>query len=169
MLLDSTQRLSKLNKTLLLLSKIENQQFLEKEQNHIPSLIEKILTYFEGQQENLQIQITLSLADVSVEANPILLDILITNLIKNGFLHNVKQGLINIQVQEGTFEITNSSASGEIPQDKIFQRFFKQSSNKESWGLGLAIVKTICEINKWELSYSAKGNNHTFTVHFSNP
>ncbi len=57
MLLDSTQRLSKLNKTLLLLSKIENQQFFETEQNEVSALVTKILTYFEGQQENLRIRV----------------------------------------------------------------------------------------------------------------
>ncbi len=168
MLMDSAQRLSKLNKTLLLLSKIENQQFFEVEQNNLKSLVEKILTYFEGQQEHLQIQVALSLKDVTVKANSTLLNMLITNLIKNAFLHNVNHGTVAINVTENNFEVTNSSAFDEIPRDKLFQRFFKQSSNKESWGLGLAIAKKICEINKWELFYSAKGNDHTFGVHFNN-
>ncbi len=168
MLLDSTQRLSKLNKTLLLLSKIDNKQFFETEQNDLKALVEKILTYFEGQQENLQIEVTLNLSDESVEANTTLLDVLITNLIKNAFLHNIKQGSISIRIQEGIFEVTNSSALPEIPSGKLFQRFFKQSLNKESWGLGLAIAKKICDINKWKLSYSSKAASHTFTVQFSN-
>ncbi len=141
MLMDSAQRLSKLNKTLLLLSKIENQQFFEVEQNNLKSLVEKILTYFEGQQEHLQIQVALSLKDVTVKANSTLLNMLITNLIKNAFLHNVNHGTVAINVTENNFEVTNSSAFDEIPRDKLFQRFFKQSSNKESWGLGLAIAK----------------------------
>lgn len=167
MLLDSTQRLSKLNKTLLLLSKIENQQFFETEENNLKSLVEKILTYFEGQQENLQVQVSLKMDDVLVTSNTMLLDVLVTNLIKNAFLHNVKQGLINIRVANDSFEITNTSAFTEIPSDKLFHRFFKQSVNKESWGLGLAIVKKICDINQWVLTYSANGTNHTFIVQFS--
>ena len=166
MLMDSAQRLSKLNKTLLLLSKIENQQFFETEQNNLKSLTEKILTYFEGQQDHLQIQVSLKMEDVLVNANSTLLDMLITNLIKNAFLHNVNQGMIDIRVSGNTFQITNRSAFGEIPKEKLFQRFFKQSTNKESWGLGLAIVKKICEVNKWDLAYSAKDNDHTFIVHF---
>lgn len=168
MLMDSAQRLSKLNKTLLLLSKIENQQFFEAEQIDLKALIEKILTYFEGQQEHLQIQVTLNLENVLVKANSMLLDVLITNLIKNAFLHNVNQGTISIKASENSFEITNSSALGAIPHEKLFQRFFKQSSNKESWGLGLAIVKKICDINNWNLSYFTRDESHTFTVKFRN-
>lgn len=165
-LLDSAKRLSKLGKTLLLLSKIENLQFLETEQNNLKELIEKILTYFEGQQENFQINVSLSLQNISVLANTTLLDVLITNLIKNAFLHNVKHGFININLHDKVFEITNSSSALEIPKERLFQRFFKQSTSKESWGLGLAIAKKICEVNNWKLSYSAIGNNHTFTIQF---
>jgi len=167
MLMDSAQRLSKLNKTLLLLSKIENQQFFETEQSDLKSLVEKILTYFEGQQEHLHIQVSVQAKVASVKANSALLEILITNLIKNAFLHNINQGVIIIHASGEVLEITNSSGYGEIPREKLFQRFFKQSSNKESWGLGLAIVKKICEINKWELTYSAVGNSHTFKVNFT--
>jgi signal transduction histidine kinase len=166
-LLDTTQRLSKLNKTLLLLSKIENQQFIDTEQNDLKTLTEKILTYFEGQQENLQVNVNLDFKESNpVSSNAMLLDVLITNLIKNAFFHNVRGGFINIKVNDHYFEVNNSSSSKEIPREKLFQRFFKQSSNKESWGLGLAIAKKICEVNKWELSYFTKDNEHTFTVSF---
>ncbi len=167
MLLDSTQRLSKLNKTLLLLSKIDNQQFFETEENNLRTLVEKILTYFEGQQENLEVEVSLSLEDVLVSGNSTLLDVLVTNLIKNAFLHNVKKGTIKIKVTIDAFEITNSSAFTEIPKDKLFQRFFKQSFNNESWGLGLPIIKKICDINQWALLYSARGTDHSFIVHFN--
>lgn len=166
-LLDTTQRLSKLNKALLLLSKIENQQFIDTDQNDLKQLTEKILTYFEGQQENLQVQVNLDFSgSTEVSSNAMLLDILITNLVKNAFLHNVRGGFINIRISDHTFEVNNSSSSKEIPAEKLFQRFFKQSTNKESWGLGLAIAKKICDINKWKLSYTAKETEHTFTVNF---
>ena len=168
MLLDAVQRLSKLNKTLLLLSKIENQQFPNTEKNNLKSLIEKILSYFEGQQENFQIRLSTDLPDNAfIEANSTLLDVLLTNLIKNAFLHNVKQGFIDIKTSEKSFEIKNSSGAMEIPREKLFQRFAKQSSNKESWGLGLAIAKKICEINGWQLTYLFEKNEHIFKVRFT--
>jgi len=167
MLLDSTQRLSKLNKTLLLLSKIENQQFFDIENNDLKIFAEKILTYFEGQQENLQIKVSLeSKNNALISANPSLLDVLLTNLIKNAFLHNTLGGTIEIKIEASTFTITNSSSLPDIPKDKLFHRFFKQSQNKESWGLGLAIVKKICDVNGWGLLYSTRDGSHTFSVKF---
>jgi signal transduction histidine kinase len=167
MLLDSTQRLSKLNKTLQLLSKIENQQFIETEKNDVKSLVDKILTYFEGQQENLQIDVSFETKNnFQVSANQALLDALLTNLIKNAFLHNIRGGKISIKIEQSLFEITNTSSLQAIPKDKLFQRFFKQSQNKESWGLGLAIVKKICDVNHWDLSYSAHSGMHSFNVKF---
>lgn len=166
MLLDSTQRLSRLNKTLLLLSKIENQQFFEVDKVDVRRLIEKIMTYFEGQQENLEIAVSQSLENVYVEANATLMDTLITNLIKNAFFHNVKQGSITITLGINTFEITNTSFLPEIPREKLFQRFFKQSAAKDSWGLGLAIARKICDVSGWSLEYQFQGNEHVFRVHF---
>jgi signal transduction histidine kinase len=168
MLLDAIQRLSKLNKTLLLLCKIDNQQFPETVKNDLKSLVENILSYFEGQQENLQITLSLDLKEnISIEANTTLVDVLLTNLIKNAFFHNSKGGFITIKVSSNSFEIRNSSDSSEIPREKLFQRFSKQSSNKESWGLGLAISKKICDINGWSLVYSWHENVHIFSVQFS--
>jgi signal transduction histidine kinase len=167
MLLDAIQRLSKLNKTLLLLSKIENQQFPDREKNDLKLLVEKILSYFEGQQENLQIDLTLTLKEyVFIEANRTLLDVLLTNLIKNAFLHTSKEGTIHIRTMKGSFEIRNSPGGTAIPADKLYQRFSKLSTNKESWGLGLAIAKKICDINGWLLDYTFQGNDHVFIVQF---
>lgn len=168
MLLDAIQRLSKLNKTLLLLSKIDNQQFPERIKNDLKNLVENVLSYFEGQQENLQITLSVDLQEnIFVEGNTTLVDVLLTNLIKNAFFHNSKGGFITIKASSKRFEIRNSSDSSEIPREILFQRFSKQSANKESWGLGLAISKKICDINGWSLIYSWHENVHIFSVQFS--
>ncbi|PZR38342.1 MAG: sensor histidine kinase, partial [Azospira oryzae] len=167
MLLDAIQRLSKLNKTLLLLAKIDNQQFPDREKNDLRLLVEKILSYFEGHQENLQIDLTLTLQEnVFIEANATLLDVLLTNLIKNAFLHTSKEGIIHIRTSLSGFEIRNSPGGAALSHDKLFQRFSKQSTNKESWGLGLAIAKKICDVNGWSLEYKFQGTEHVFIVSF---
>lgn len=166
-LINSTQRLAKLNKTLLLLSKIENQQFLEKESVYFKPLVKEILINFEEQQENLKIKVEEEIGEtVSVYANRMLVDLLLTNLIKNAFFHNMKGGSIHLQANNNRFSISNTSPGEVIPEGKIFQRFYKQSSNKESWGLGLAIVKKICDINQWKVSYAKTGSTHLFNVSF---
>jgi signal transduction histidine kinase len=166
-LINSTQRLAKLNKTLLLLSKIENQQFLEKEPVHLQPLIREILTNFEEQEENLKITVDTAISnDITLQANRSMVDLLLTNLIKNAFFHNVQNGSIHIVVSKNRFSISNTSGGETIPEGKLFQRFYKQSTNKESWGLGLAMVKKICDINQWKISYSKPGSLHAFVVVF---
>ncbi len=167
-LINSTQRLARLNKTLLLLSKIENQQFLEKENVNLKVLVTEILSYFEEQQENLKIKVTREESnEVSVVANRVLVDLLLTNLIKNAFFHNQNNGNVHIKLSDNRFSISNTSSIEAIPAEKIFQRFFKQSTNKDSWGLGLAIVKKICDLNQWGISYSKNEGLHSFVVVFS--
>jgi signal transduction histidine kinase len=167
-ILDSTQRITKLNKALQLISKIENAQFIDVEQCDLKRTIEKILTYFDGQQENLNISIELNLNEVIISANSTLVEVLITNLIKNAFLHNIPKGKIYLNLYSQTLLITNSSSQTQLPKDRVFQRFFKQGQHKESWGLGLAISKRICDINGWTLSYSATYTDHTFSIDFTN-
>jgi len=167
MLLDAIQRLSKLNKTLLLLAKIDNQQFPDKENNDLKLLVEKILSYFEGHQENLQIDLALTLNEnISIEANATMLDVLLTNLIKNAFLHTHKEGIIHIKTTHSSFEIRNSPGGAALSTDKLFQRFSKQSINRDSWGLGLAIAKKICDLNGWTLEYKFQETEHVFKVTF---
>ena len=104
--------------------------------------------------------------DGTLHANKIVADLLLTNLIKNAFFHNAPNGSINIQVEARSFSISNTSANGAIPKEKLFQRFYKQSTAKDSWGLGLAMVKKICDINQWQLSYSYVESQHVFVVFF---
>jgi len=166
-LINSTHRLAKLNRTLLLLSKIENQQFMEKEGVRLKPLFEEILTYFEEQKENLQLKVTTEISqDATVNANPVLVDLLFTNLVKNAVSHNVLQGSVRLVVDHKTCTISNTSSGEAIPEGKLFQRFYKQSIYKDSWGLGLALVKKICMINQWPISYSKQDAVHTFTVQF---
>ena len=166
-LINSTQRLARLNKTLLLLSKIENQQFLEKETVHFKSLLKGILSNFEEQQESMRIKVEEDVNDgVSIHANPMLIDLLLTNLIKNAFFHNLPDGSVHIKINNSRFTISNTSSGEVIPEAKIFQRFYKQSNNRESWGLGLALVKKICDINQWKITYSKTGSTHSFDVLF---
>jgi len=109
-LINSTQRLAKLNKTLLLLSKIENQQFMEKEEVRLKPLFEEVLTYFEEQKENLHLSVTMEIQqDAAVIANPVLVDLLFTNLVKNAFSHNILHGSVHLIVDHKMCTISNTS------------------------------------------------------------
>jgi signal transduction histidine kinase len=167
-LINSTQRIIRLNRTLLLLSKIENEQFLEKERVYLAPLVEEILSVFDDQRENLGINIQVNIdRNISVLGNKVLVDLLLTNLIKNSFSHNISNGSITIHANHEQFRISNTSSSAAIPPEKLFQRFYKNTPRKDSWGLGLAIVNKICTINQWKITYSMEGNRHSFLVSFN--
>jgi signal transduction histidine kinase len=166
-LINSTQRMIRLNKTLLLLSKIENEQFLEIEQVFIAPLVQEILSAFDDQREIKKITLHTNIDENSyVTGNKILIDLLISNLIKNAFVHNYKGGTISLDFTGKYLVISNTSDGREIPTEKLFQRFYKNTSRKESWGLGLAIVNKICTLNNWKINYSKLDNIHSFTILF---
>jgi signal transduction histidine kinase len=167
-LLHSTQRLARLNKTLLLLSKIENQQFPQKERIVLRPLLDEILTNFEEQQatHHLTLEIT-EQNPTSLYADKTLVDLLLTNLVKNAFFHNRENGAIHIDMNQHHFSIRNTSSSPAIPTAHLYQRFYKQSTTtKDSWGLGLAMAKKICDINDWRISYTHEGDEHLFVITF---
>ena len=163
----SVQRLSKLNKTLLLLSKIENQQFKEKETIIINDVINKHLEIFDDFIKNKKISVSLkSTLDVKIKANPLLFDMVISNLISNAIKHNINKGNIEILTTDLFLSFSNSGEPLKIPSDTLFERFKKDSSSPNSFGLGLAIVKKVCVNYNWKINHSYIDNQHNITIYF---
>lgn len=163
----ATQRLSKLNKTLLLLSKIENQQFTEKEDVLINEAVDKQLEIFEYFIENKKIKLTKNYVEnTNVSTNPMLFDMIISNLISNAIKHNFKQGNIDIVTSEYFISFSNSGAAHNIASSSLFERFKKDSKLPDSFGLGLAIVKKICDTNGWQIKHSFIDDQHSFSIYF---
>jgi signal transduction histidine kinase len=171
-IIGSTQRLKKLNKTLLLLSKIENRQFLLSEQVDINTIISQSMKYYEEQKAALNISVKTETQDLLiVQGNVMLTEILAQNLLKNAFLHNKENGRVSVQTKENTLIITNTGQEKQekgmvLEQDKLFNRFYKQSGNPDTWGLGLAIARKIAETSDWELHYREEEGIHIFEVDF---
>ncbi len=163
----STQRLKKLNKTLLLLSKIQNRQFLLNDKVDISKIIEKSLGYFEEQKEALNLHVALEITNRPIlDGNVMLSEILVQNLLKNAFVHNVKNGSITISVENKKLTFSNPGQSLPIDKDRIFNRFYKKSDNPETWGLGLAIAYEITQASGWSLKYTGQSDRHIFEVLF---
>lgn len=166
-IIGSTQRLKKLNKTLLLLAKIENDQFLTTEEVNVDGIIGRSLEFYEEQKEALNIKTEIDIRNEAiVQGNRLLIEILIQNLLKNAFLHNVKDGKVIIKLDGKRLVITNTGSEKGVDKEKLFQRFYKSSNNPDSWGLGLAIAHKIADKGNWRLTYSHKDALHTFTVDF---
>jgi signal transduction histidine kinase len=163
-LYDSVNRLASMNKVLVLLTKIENNQFPEKLQVNLQERIEFHLENFEELINSRQIQLSKELSAVNRMMNAELADMLLINLIKNAIRHNVDGGELRITLTEEHLQISNSGPKSEVAADKIFQRFTKTSTSKESIGLGLAIVKKICDINQMLVNYDFKDDMNVMTV-----
>lgn len=161
------QRLSKLNKTLLLLAKVENQQYSTKEEISFKTLIERQLENYEDFILNKNLKVIKNLSDATIKTNTILAETLVSNLLSNSIRHNVPNGSITIDYSAEKLVFTNSGKSLEQEDpENLFDRFKKESTSKESLGLGLAIVKQVCDVNNWQIDYSQEKNLHKITVLF---
>ncbi|MBF4516120.1 HAMP domain-containing histidine kinase [Flavobacterium sp. ANB] len=160
-------RLNRLNKNLLLLSKIDNETYLEKNEILINDYIKKHLDFFTEQatSKNLDI-ITEFSADLKIIGNPALTEVLINNLFLNAIRHNEKNGRIVITTLENELIFFNTGEKTPLIIDKLFNRFSKNNPSSQGNGLGLAIIKKITELNHWEISYSFHNNLHSFSVKF---
>jgi signal transduction histidine kinase len=164
-LYNASNKLSLLNKGLLLLSKIENNQFIDLENIQFKQLIEKNLEHFEDliSIKNLKIERNYQ-SNPFHQMNPVLADILITNLIQNAIRHNIKDGFIKIELTENSVKLSNSGGSTVANTNELFDRFKKSDGSVDSIGLGLAIVKEICENFDMTIKYTCENFVHTIEL-----
>jgi signal transduction histidine kinase len=162
---ESTLRLSRLNHALLLLSKIDNGQFHERERVNVNTLIAAKLSSFEELFNLKEISVSFHQTGTLVlNMNAMLADVLFTNLLNNAVKHNVRQGKIEILVDEQQFVIENTGEALDGNPEILFQRFRKQNQSSNSLGLGLAIVKKISDNYKLNISYTYASHQHTFRL-----
>ncbi|MBN8577767.1 MAG: HAMP domain-containing histidine kinase [Cytophagales bacterium] len=166
-LLDTTDRLAKLNKNLLLLSKIENRQFLTIETVAVGALVDKLLDDYEPLANKRAVHIRKEIThELYLAANPILVEILLSNLLSNALRYATANTEVLIRIDHQTLLVQNQGAPFKSP-DKIFNRFNQESRASQGTGLGLAIVKKICEVENFTIVYAFLNSNHQFKVAFS--
>ncbi|UMQ43146.1 HAMP domain-containing histidine kinase [Chryseobacterium sp. Y16C] len=167
-LYQSVSKLSRINKNLLLLSKIENNQFADHRNFLLNDIISEVVPYFTEQAgaKNLLIELQIG-GELHLNANKVLTEILINNLLLNSIRHNIENGRIDILIEKKSLTITNTGQRKGLDHTALFQRFGKKSTDNRSSGLGLAIVKEICDQSGWKISYVHSGGSwHTFKVDF---
>lgn len=160
-------RLAKLNKTLLLLSKIENNQFSENDAVDVTKLIEECCDDFSDLIDFNNIHLKLhKAAPLILTMNDGLARVLFSNLLTNAINHNIESGFITITIEADSVVISNSGKEPSTPTANLFERFNKKSDNPQSNGLGLSIVKSICALYHFEVSYSYNNNTHSLKLLF---
>lgn len=148
----SARRMAKLNQNLLLLSKIENDQFAERKFMDLKPLLEKRLNWLEDFIADKRLVLQTTLSTSFHEINPFLADTLITNLLTNAVKYNLHGGMFIICLDDRRLTVTNSGEPSEIPVGELTKRFARGNSRTEGLGLGLTMVKEICEQYGWEFS-----------------
>lgn len=163
---DIVIRISRLNKGLLLLAKIENNQYSDMTTVRPVALIKRILSRLDMQIRLKKIMVTEDYQDYIMEANPMLLDILLNNLLHNAVQHSPERGQISVNASPGRIEIANTGKTLPFPDEKLFHRFQTGEHGRSSTGngLGLAIVSQICESHHYAISYQYKEGCHHFVV-----
>ena len=158
------QRLKQLNKKITILTKIDNNQFISTSSINLTDLInEKINNYKELTSNTIHFTATKNLI---IFMDAFLADILINNLITNALKYSLKNNAVLISVDENSLVISNIGEKAILHPEKLFQRFYRESTKNQSIGLGLAIIKKICDLYHFDVSYQFTKNRHTFSLQF---
>lgn len=166
---DAGQRMSKLNKTLLLLSKLENNQFLLTDNINVQENVRELVSLYEEVALQKDIQLSFqSSGTTCIDGNKSLFDTMVGNLLNNAIRHSKPQSEVLINVTPGEISICNDAKGTELAKEKLFKRFQKQNSSEQSIGLGLEIASKIALLHKGTIGYLYKNEKHCFTIKFNN-
>lgn len=157
----------RLNKTLLLLTKIDNDQFPDQTDVNLSSMVLSQKELYEEIFSSKRISCSVQVPDepVIIRMNETLASILVTNIIKNAFVHSPEGGTVALTLTENELVVANSGDSP-LDQGRIFDRFYQGAKKDGSTGLGLALAKTIADRNGLRLTYSYENGMHLFRIGF---
>lgn len=162
-------RMTRLNKNLLFLARIDNSQLSNMEVVDFVKILHDQLLYLRelAESEGLTVHVETG-NSLNLKANKLLVESLINNMVVNAIRHNVKEGTINIKVDNSGLKVSNTGVPYALDPNKIFRRFSRSSEEKKGNGLGLAIVQQICIMHGWEVGYNYENNLHVFGVKMFN-
>ncbi|HTF04608.1 MAG TPA: HAMP domain-containing sensor histidine kinase [Bacteroidia bacterium] len=160
-------RVSRINKNLLILARIENQKFADHTEDlDIGALVNESLEFIADQVAGRHITISKEIStEVTVHANRSLLETVILNLLLNAIRHNVEKGVLHISLTDKKLVVSNSGTAS-LNTDSLFQRFASTSRVSPGSGLGLALVHEICRRYGWKVAYRFEKDMHIFAVQF---
>lgn len=169
-------RLKSITKTLLLISQIENAQFLKEDTINISSVIDEVYQEISIRLESKNISFKPIIKDdfTLVNVNKFLLFNMFFNLINNAIKYNKENGELAVKafIEDGTPVVQVIDSGIGIAEEQIpfiFNRFkkFRQSMEQESFGLGLPIVKSIADFHQIDIAVTSVVNvGTTFTLRF---
>jgi signal transduction histidine kinase len=167
-------RLKSITKTLLLISQIENEQFIKEDTVSAAVLINEVYDEISIrlQEKNISCHINIPAGWNLVQVNKFLLFNLFFNLINNAVKYNKEGGEINITgaIEDKLYTISIADTGIGISPEQlphIFNRFkkFTRSLQQDSFGLGLPIVRSIADFHKIRIEVQSEaGKGSTFKL-----
>ncbi|MFI5140619.1 MAG: sensor histidine kinase, partial [Sphingobacteriales bacterium] len=143
-------KLSRLNQSLLLLVKIENNLVDDAEELSLDELINQKTRQFSELAQSKDILVSARLEEKQIKASRYLIDILLNNLFSNAIRHNTQNGRLVITLTADKLVFQNAGAEKPLDAGTLFERFQK-GQKSEGTGLGLTIVKNICNLYQWDI------------------
>ncbi|MCD0457432.1 HAMP domain-containing histidine kinase [Chryseobacterium sp. LC2016-27] len=166
-IMEIIERLVRLNRSLLLLTKIENKQFFDDQEIKVNDIVEKNIEDLSDIAEFKEVEIIFSEnSELLVKADAALINIIVSNLLRNAIFHNIKSGKVEVKIDAKKLSVLNTGTDHSLNHEKIFTRFQKSEEHQSGSGLGLAIVKAIAELYDFSVSYDFKNGLHEFSVNF---
>ena len=174
---DETKRLSRLVRSMLDISRLQDQGGIPDSQKlrfDLEETIGQVLITFEQKilQKEANVEVDIPEHPVFTLANPDYITQVIYNLLDNAVKFCPQGGTLGISVKEGTNKayISVFNDGDPIPAQElplVFDRFHKtdksRSQNRDGWGLGLYIVKTIVCSHGENISVSSNNGRTEFT------
>lgn len=165
-------RLTKLVRTLLLMSRIDNQEYLADEPIELNLLIENVLNEMSERFEikELSFEFKKGISDININGNRELLHILFFNLITNAVKYTPSGGKISLSSHaiNNEFHIRLSDTGVGIKEEDIpfiFNRFKKFQEGENNFGLGLSLAKKIADHHSMHINVNSKlKQGTTFTI-----
>lgn len=160
------RHMSSLSRNLLLLSKIENNQYHALQQVNLCDKISSLLPSLESLAGDITVDTDFQNEGLVLNCNETLLESMLNNLVVNAVRHNMPNGKITISVIGKSLIVANTSDEPSLDEAHIFSRFYRSKVNQKGNGLGLAIVKSICDFHHWQIHYQYQDCWHKFVVNF---
>ena len=165
--LQTLEHMSELNRSLLLLSKIDNHQYLDTVPVDMAALVHQTQNEYRHMAAERKVKVTIEeTCHLVWTMNPTLAKVLVHNLYRNALVHNLSEGDGELHIYIGTREMafSNTGALVALDEEHIFDRFYKEGGREGSSGLGLAIVKAICDTSDLSVGYDFVERKHRFVV-----
>lgn len=164
-ILSTAKKLSLMTRQMLLMTKIENHQYSAVEDLNVAQLVrnkaESMTDLFE--QKNLFVKIS-GPDNLTVKSNPILTELIISNLLANALRHSDHNSSIEISIDKNSLKISNQAPPMTMKPELLFERFSKNETSSESTGLGLSLIKSAADSLQWQCKYHYESGMHNFEI-----